>query len=140
MPNRPLRLETDRYARLMGKIGALVLFASDLERTVAFYRTFGLPLEGDDHGEDEGPLHYACELDGCHFAIFPATGEGRSPRLGEPGASFPGFVVGSVEEIIEAARAVGATVIQEPSLYPWGVRAVLEDPDGRPVEIYRPPE
>lgn len=140
MSNRPLPLETDRYARLMGKIGALVLFASDLERTVAFHQTIDLPLEVDDHAENEGPLPYACDLDDCHFAIFPANGEGRSPRLGEPGASFPGFIVDSVEETVEAARAFGATVIQEPSSYPWGVRAVLEDPDGRPVEVYQPPE
>ena len=102
----------------MGRIGALVLFASNLERTVAFYRVLGLPLEVDDDGENEGPLHYACDLDGCHFAVFPAHGEGRSPGLREPGASFPGFVVESVEEAVEAARAFGATVMQEPSPYP----------------------
>lgn len=121
------------------RIGALVLFASDLERTVAFYRVLGVPLQVDDHGEDEGPLHFACDLDGCHFAVFPADREGRSPGLRESGASFPGFVVESVEEAVEAARAFGIKVIQEPSPYPWGLRAVLEDPDGRPVEVYRPP-
>jgi len=58
LTNRALRPEFDRYARRMGpRIGALVLFASDLERTVAFYRVLGVPLHVDDHGEDEGPLH-----------------------------------------------------------------------------------
>jgi lactoylglutathione lyase len=123
----------------MPKIGALVLFASDIGRTVAFYRALGLPLQVDDHGTDEGPLHYACDLDGCHFAVFPADGEGKSPGLRQSGSSFPGFTVESVEETVEAARAFGARVIQEPSVYPWGLRAVLEDPDGRSVEVYRSP-
>lgn len=122
------------------RLGALVLFASDLDRTVAFYRLLGLPLEVDDHGDDEGPLHYACELQGCHFAIFPAEGEGRARGMREPGASFPGFTVDSVEETVESLRAFGAKVLQEPSHYPWGLRAVVEDPDGRPVEVYTPPE
>jgi predicted enzyme related to lactoylglutathione lyase len=122
------------------RIGAQVLFASDLERTVASYRVLGLPLQIDDHGEDKGALHFACDLDGCHFAVFPADREGKSSGLRESGASFPGFVVESVEEVVEAARTFGARVIQEPSPYPWGLRAVLEDPDGRPVEVYRPPD
>lgn len=121
------------------RIGALVLFASDLDRTVAFYRLLGLPLEVDDH-EDEVPLHYACELAGCHFAVFPARQDGRAPGLRQAGASFPGFTVESVEETVDALRTFGASVLQDPSPYPWGVRAVVEDPDGRPVEVYRPPD
>jgi lactoylglutathione lyase len=117
----------------------LVLFTADLDRTVDFYRLLGLPLDVDDH-DDEGPLHYACDLDGCHFAVFPAEGGGRAPAFRQAGASFPGFTVESVETVVEAVRAAGASVIQEPSPYPWGVRAVIEDPDGRPVEVYRPPD
>lgn len=120
------------------RLGALILFASDIEATVAFYRVLGLPLDVDEH-DDEGPLHYACELQGCHFAIFPAEGEGRAPGMRQPGASFPGFTVDSVEETVEALRAFGARILQEPSPYPWGLRAVVKDPDGRPVEVYTPP-
>jgi uncharacterized glyoxalase superfamily protein PhnB len=36
----------------------------------------------------------------------------------------------------DAVRSTGATVRQEPELYPWGVRALVEDPDGRPAEIF----
>lgn len=82
----------------MPKIGALVLFASDVGRTVAFYRVLGVPLEADDHGTDEGALHYAGDLEGCHFAVFPGDSEGRSPGLCQSGTSFPGFTVESVEE------------------------------------------
>ncbi len=121
------------------RVGALVLFAGDLDRTVAFYRLLGVALEVDDHG-DEDPVHYAADLGGCHFAIFPAHTGGTAPGLRVAGGAFPGFVVASVGDVVAAARASGAAVIQEPSPYPWGVRAVIEDPDGRPVEVYRPSE
>jgi lactoylglutathione lyase len=119
------------------RIGALVLFASDLERTVAFYRLLGLPLDVDDHGGD-GPLHFACELAGCHVAVFPAAGEGEPPDHRGPGAVLAGFAVDSVEDTVEAVRAFGAAVLQESEPYPWGRRAVVEDPDGRAVEVYQP--
>ncbi len=122
------------------RIGALVLFASDVGRTVAFYRLLGLDLQVDEHGENSGPIHYACDLDGCHFAIFPAVEPGGAPGLRVGGGSLPGFVVDSVEATVEAARAFGATVLQDPEPYPWGMRAVIEDPDGRPVEVFRPPD
>lgn len=120
-------------------IGALVLFAENLDRTVEFYRLLGVPLVVDDHGDDdEGPLHYACDLGGCHFAVFPGEGETTAPGFRKAGASFPGIVVESVTDVMDAVRGFGAAVIQEPSPYPWGVRAVVTDPDGRPVEVYQP--
>jgi len=34
--------------------------------------------------------------------------------------------------------ALGSTIVQQPNAMPWGVRAVVSDPDGRPVEIFTP--
>ena len=121
-------------------LGALVLYASDVDETVAFYRLLGLDLQVDDHGIDAGPVHYACDLDGCHFAIFPADEPGRAPGRAEGGATFVGLAVESVEAAVASARVFGATVLQQPESYPWGLRAVVEDPDGRPVEVFTPPD
>lgn len=115
------------------EVGALVFFSRDVDRLVAFYRALGLPLEGEQH--DEGAPHYACELHNTHVAIFPAQ-PGSAPPYRVGGCTFPGFVVESVAASLNGARATGATVRQEPELYPWGLRAVVEDPDGRPVEIF----
>ena len=105
---------------------------------MAFYRAIGVPLQEERHGAD-GPLHHACDLDGVHIAVFAAPGQGEAPGIGQPGGSFAGFAVESVEAAVEAAVGVGATVLQAPDDYPWGRRAVLRDPDGRPVEVFTPP-
>ena len=119
------------------RLGALVLFTSSLETTVAFYRAMGIDLAEEDHGD--GAMHFAAELDGCHFAVFPASGISRSPGLREPGCSFVGIAVESVRAALEGVRSLGAPVLEDPTHYPWGIRAVVADPDGRPVEIFEPP-
>jgi catechol 2,3-dioxygenase-like lactoylglutathione lyase family enzyme len=118
------------------RLGAIVLFTSSLDATVSFYRAIGIDLAKEDH--DDGVPHFAAELDGCHFAVFPATGTSRSPGLRVPGCSFAGIAVASVRTSVESVRDLGAPVLEDPTPYPWGVRAVVEDPDGRPVEIFEP--
>ena len=39
----------------------------------------------------------------------------------------------------DAVRHMGTQILQEPAEYPWGRRAVLRDPDGRPVEVFTRP-
>jgi predicted enzyme related to lactoylglutathione lyase len=119
-------------------VGALVLFSADPERCVAFYRAIGVPLAEERHGEGE-PLHFACELGEVHVAVFPAEPPGDAPGLSSSGCTFAGFSVASVEAAVDGARQLGAAVLQEPADYPWGRRAVLRDPDGRPVEVFARP-
>jgi predicted enzyme related to lactoylglutathione lyase len=127
----------DRGDGMNTRLGTLVLYTASLERTVAFYRAIGVDLVDEDHGD--GMPHFAAELDGCHFAVFPATGETRAPGLREPGCAFVGIAVGSAHDAVRRVRDLDAPVMQEPTEYPWGIRAVLADPDGRPVEIFEPP-
>ena len=118
-------------------LGALILFTASLERTVAFYRAIGAPLEEEKHDE-EGPLHYACELGSTHLAIHAvdAAKGGRAAEWRSGGSSYFGFAVDSLADAVEAARALNARVLQEPEDFPWGPRALVEDPDGRVVELF----
>lgn len=68
-------------------------------------------------------------------AVFSA-GPGRAAEFRSGGSSLAGFAVVSVEAAIEAARSSGAGVLQEPESYPWGLRALVQDPDGRVVELF----
>jgi uncharacterized glyoxalase superfamily protein PhnB len=118
------------------RLGAFVLFTSRQDECVAFYRLLGAPLVEERH--DDGVVHFACEIGEVHFAVFPVADDGRAPEYGASGCSFPGFAVTSVDAVVEQAARHGAAVLQPCADYPWGIRAVLRDPDGRPVEVFEP--
>lgn len=116
----------------MTEFASLVLFSGRVKETVAFYKTLGVPLTDEDH--DDGPVHYAADINGIHFAVYDA-GERDiiAPAWRDPGSSFPGFYVDSLEAV-EAALA-DARVLTGHQVRSWGCRIVVADPDGRPVEI-----
>ncbi|MEX2029568.1 MAG: VOC family protein [Anaerolineales bacterium] len=119
-------------------VGALIVFTHKLEAVVEFYSAIGVPLELERHGD--GPAHYACELGRTHIAVF-RSGPGEAPEFRSGGSSFAGFTVNSLEAALDAAKSVKAEVIQQPTQYPWGWRALVKDPDGRVVELFqRPPK
>jgi lactoylglutathione lyase len=115
------------------EMASLVLFAADAAKTADFYRAIGLELEHEHHGL--GPVHFAIELGPVHFAIYAADAGGRAPARRAAGSSFPGFYVESLDAATEALRQAGATVLSEHEQMPWGCRVVVEDPDGRAVEV-----
>jgi lactoylglutathione lyase len=119
----------------MDRLGYVILFVADLERSVAFYRdVIGVPfrLEGD------GYVEFATQ--GSRFGLYDRN------RLGEltgHDAEAPGraggevvFLVEDVDAEAERLRAAGATVLRGPLDRPWGHRTLhLEDPDGFVVEL-----
>jgi uncharacterized glyoxalase superfamily protein PhnB len=118
-------------------LDSLILYSSNLSKTVEFYTKLGLPLEHEDHGS--GPVHYACELQGAHIAIFESK-PGDALKRGFGGATQFGLQVDSVDETFQIAIKAGAKVIIEPQSAPWGKRAIIEDPDGRPLELNQAPK
>jgi lactoylglutathione lyase len=115
------------------EIASLVLYAADVDKTAEFYRAIGLDLEHEDHGE--GPVHFAMELGGVHFAIYPTEQSGQAPARRAAGSSFPGFYVAGLDEVTGSLRRIGARVLTEHEQMPWGCRIVVEDPDGRAIEV-----
>lgn len=116
------------------ELGALILYANRLAETVSFYRALGMPLEEEHH--EEGPLHFACELGPTHFAVFEGS-PGTPPALRSGGGTMPRFAVSSLDHAFQAVKALGAKVVQSPTDYPWGPRMLVEDPDGRTVEVFQ---
>ena len=118
------------------EIGALVLFTGRLQEIVSFYRLLGVPLEVEDHGD--GADHFACDLGGTHFAVFPSeAGDALPHRAG--GSQFVGLTVASCAGTLDSVRKSGAAVVEELREMPWGTRALVRDPDGRTVEIFQRP-
>jgi lactoylglutathione lyase len=129
----------------MDKVGYVILFVADLERSVVFYRdVIGVPfkLEGD------GYVEFA--TGGARFGLYDRNrlGEltGHGPEApGQPGGEVV-FLVGDVDAEAERLRAAGVAILKGPVDRAWGHRTLhLEDPDGFVVELAqeiprRPPQ
>jgi lactoylglutathione lyase len=118
----------------MTEIASVVLFAEQPERTIDFYRTIGVDLHDEDHGD--GLVHAATDVGDVHFAVFPSPVR-SGPALGwrSSGSTFVGFYVSSLDQTVASLSALGARVLEEHQVRPWGCRMIFEDPDGRAVEI-----
>lgn len=117
----------------MTEIASLVLFSAALDETARFYRALGIELEDEQH--EGGPRHFACELGPVHFAIYAAEIDGQAPGRRTSGSDFLGFYVQSLEATATALAPTGAPVLSDHEHMPWGCRLVVQDPDGRAIEI-----
>jgi lactoylglutathione lyase len=109
------------------ELNLVVLRCPDLARAQTFYSALGLPLQREQHGK--GPEHLAAELGEAVFEIYP-LGDSES-TLGVR----VGFRVPKVADAVAAALSNGGTLITPPRNGPWGLRAVVADPDGHRVEL-----
>ncbi|MGP3977075.1 VOC family protein [Streptomyces sp. 8N114] len=95
------------------RIALVVLYTEHLQESRRFYGGLGLTFVEERHGQ--GPLHYAATLpDGTVFELYPATE--RRP----------------VSSVRLGFDVVGRRM--SPPLTPG--RHVVDDPDGRAVELY----
>jgi catechol 2,3-dioxygenase-like lactoylglutathione lyase family enzyme len=118
----------------MTEIASIVLFSDEPSRTIDFYRAIGVELQDEDHGD--GLVHSAIDVGGVHFAVFSATDRiDRPTGWRSSGTTFVGFYVPSLESTMSALRELGMIVVVGHQARSWGCRIVVEDPDGRPVEI-----
>lgn len=110
------------------RLNLVVLRAAGPEMLAGFYSELGLVFELHRHGA--GPEHFASEDGGVVFEIYPASQ--KSP----PTAGLRlGFEVGDVREMTNRLVEAGATVISGPTDSPWGMRAVVQDPEGHKLEL-----
>ena len=115
------------------RIASAVFFSGQLERCTAFYKALGVPLQDEDHGD--GFVHAAADLDGVHVAVFPAADSGRGPAHRTAGSVFLGFWVPSLDAALEALEPLGLKMVLEHQVCEWGCRVVVDDPDGRTIEL-----
>jgi lactoylglutathione lyase len=109
-------------------LNLVVLRSPDIHRAAQFYRALGLLFTCHSHGS--GPEHYASEVSGLVFEIYPLTSK-SGPTIG----ARIGFIVDSVDELIPLVVKAGAQVVTAPSDSEWGRRAVVKDLDGHVVEL-----
>ena len=120
------------------------IFASDLQRSLEFYRLLGLSVPDPD-----GPPHVAVELPGGNTLSFDTeeTIAGMHPDW-KPGngGSRVALALGvdspaRVDALFEKVTATGHPGILPPYDAPWGQRyATVADPDGNWVDLFAPLE
>jgi len=122
------------------RLGYAILFVSDLERSIGFYRdVVGLPFRF----ANESYAEFA--TDGAKFSLYARSHLpqllGRSAPAGA--APWPqgevAFFCDDVDAEHERLVAAGVSILAPPTDRPWGERTLhLADPDGYVVELTRP--
>jgi catechol 2,3-dioxygenase-like lactoylglutathione lyase family enzyme len=120
---------------------AVEIVASDLKRSLDFYRLLGLTIpEGDSpHVEAELPggnrLLFDTEqtIASFHPGWTPPTSEGRVVL------AFGLSSLEDVDAVFDRVTAAGHPAVLKPFDAPWGQRyAAVADPDGTTVDLYAP--
>lgn len=128
------------------KIKVITLGVADLERSLAFYRDgLGLPTQGLlGNDADESTVAFFDVNEDMILALYPrawlAKDAGLAPAPPGAGASFSiGHNVASrreVDEVLQQARAAGATVPEPPRDRVWGgYSGYFQDLDGHLWEV-----
>lgn len=115
------------------RIDYVILYVSDLERAIAFYRdVIGLPFKFSDNGYAE----FATA--NLKFALFE-TARARALIGREPDGAFASEILILTDDVdaeSERLRAAGAEILSGPEDRPWGHRTLhVAGPDGHVVEF-----
>ena len=124
----------------MTRLGYAILFVSDLERSIRFYRdALGLPFRF----ANESYAEFATE--GAKFALYARShlpeliGREAPPEPAPWPQGEVAFLCDDVDAEHERLAADGVTILSPPIDRPWGERTLhVADPDGNVVELTRP--
>lgn len=109
----------------------LVIRTKDMQRLAEFYALFGLTFHYHKHGNS--PYHYSTEISRTVVEIYPLaknqTEVDINVRLG--------IEVDHFEEVVEKLQAIATPFLLEPQQTDFGFMAIVQDVDGRKVEVYK---
>jgi hypothetical protein len=133
------------------QIGIVTLGVNDLDRSLVFYRDgLGLPTKGitgdQFKGDDAHPAGAVVMFhmkDGLILALYPRSELAKDARhtIGVPSSTefSLGYIAAErdeVDQILDQARAAGATITDAAHDRPWGIYSgYFEDPDGHLWEV-----
>ena len=108
-------------------LNLVVIRSTDLDRSARFFAALGVELSREIHGS--GPEHLAGRAGSVVLELYPSESAGTTTvvRLG--------FCVQSIAKVLASLANEGGVVLSPPTGSPWGLRAVVVDPDGHRVEL-----
>lgn len=109
----------------------LVVRTADQKALADFYSQLGFVFEYHKHGNS--PYHYSAKIGSGILEIYPLTKNqteaDKNLRLG--------FSVDSFDLIIEKLNKSHTIFVAHPMETDFGFMAIIEDPDGRKIELYK---
>jgi lactoylglutathione lyase len=113
------------------EIRLLVIRTSDIDRLASFYGLFGLEFEYHKH--EKSPYHYSASIGNTVLEIYPlAKGQAEADKELRLGFSIENF-----EDIVRVLKDKQTVFLSEPMQTDYGFMAIIEDPDGRKIELYK---
>lgn len=109
----------------------LVIRTPALEDLVQFYTQLGLQF--DHHQHDSGPFHYSCMIDQMVLEIYPLA---KGQSVVDPHLRL-GFAVDDFERRMFNLEQLNVKFISTPTQTDFGWMCVVQDPDGRKIELYK---
>jgi len=113
------------------EVKLIVIRTSDIKILADFYSKFGLTFDYHKHGNS--PYHYSATLGQTVLEIYPLT---KSQTVPDKNLRL-GFSVDNFETVISDLKNTGTVFISEPIQTDFGYLAIIEDPDGRKIELYK---
>ena len=102
-----------------------------MERLADFYALLGLTFEYHKHGKS--PYHYSALVGNTILEIYPLaknqTEADKELRVG--------FALDNFENTITILKEKAVEFVSEPMQTDYGFMAIIKDPDGRRVELYK---
>lgn len=112
-------------------IRLLVIRTANPKTLADFYHLLGLTFEYHKHGNS--PYHYSASIDKTILEIYPfskkQTEADSSLRLG--------FGIDNFDTVINKLKAEQVVFSSEPMQTEFGFMAIIVDPDGRKIELYK---
>ncbi len=116
----------------MPTLNLIVIRAANIDKSRAFYETLGLEFVQEQHGT--GSVHYSCQMGMLVIEIYPGK-PGIAPERRNAGATMIGFQVENIDNVLAALRGIEGIILSPSQNSEWGKRAVVQDPDGRAIEL-----
>jgi lactoylglutathione lyase len=112
-------------------LGLVVLRTKNMPKIINWYGSIGVQIVKEKH--EKTASTYAADLEGLMLEFLPLTEEMPAP---EPNVRL-GFVVDDLDKALVDLKSLGTVVINPPQSTSRGFRAVVRDPDGRSIELYK---
>lgn len=109
----------------------LVIRTPNLQALYEFYKRLGFHFAYHQHGSS--PYHYSATVGDTVIELYPLV-KGQT----EPDSYLRlGFELEHFDEVITQLKQEAILFMTEPVQTDFGFMAVVQDPDGRTIELYR---